>query len=371
MNFKLNFNDQCIKHTKTDFVIVSQSGKEIPCHKFVLAARSPVFDAMFEMKDTIEVSNGHMNIPDASEKALNAMVEFLYTNEYPEDIYEVSQKDDVGDQVDCEILQELLVLSNKYDLKCLSKILLPSFIKRIDGDNCIEAYAFGIVHEYEKLKTAAFSIIVFNWDLLLEEKSRLKTFSKFHPKECKSLRKEIAEFDYDGCKENSVNSDYEDNSDDDEDTDDEVSIDINNCIDAYAYGFRKNHENLKMSAFDLIRYNNRSQILLKKMSVTHPKEHNDYQNQNKAKSETESKTEAMPDFYQTKNISPELAAIIGKKKASLAECQRGLFIYLKKNNLQDPENEHFIIPDRKLAMIYGNDKIHLKGLTNYLSGHMS
>ena len=182
MNFNLNFNDECIKHTKTDFVIVSQTGKEIPCHKFVLAARSTVFNAMFETEDSIEVSNGCIEIPDASEKALKAMVEFMYTKGYPENIYDVPRMDDKGDQegniVDCEILQELLVLSNKYDLKGLSEILLPSFIKRIDSDNCIEAYAFGIMHEYEKVKTAAFSIIVFNWDLLLAEKSRLESFSK-------------------------------------------------------------------------------------------------------------------------------------------------------------------------------------------------
>ena len=76
-----------IKFIETDFVIVSKTGKEVPCHKFVLAAMSPVFDAMFDMKDSIEVSNGRIEIPDASEKALKAMVEFIYTR--PKDINKI------------------------------------------------------------------------------------------------------------------------------------------------------------------------------------------------------------------------------------------------------------------------------------------
>ena len=199
MNFELNFNG-LIKHTKTDFFIVSQNGKEIPCHKFVLAERSPVFDAMFEMKDSIEVSNGQIKIIDVSDEALEVMVQFIYSQILP--------------SVEVDLYQDLLILSNKYDLKVLAKTVLPKFINMIDSDNCIDAYAFGIVHEYKKVKTAAFSIIVFKWDLLLKEKSILKTFSKSHPKEHKSLAKKIAKFDYDGCRMD------EDNSDDD----DEVSI---------------------------------------------------------------------------------------------------------------------------------------------------
>ena len=72
MTFKLSlsYGPIAIKHTKTDFVIVSQTGKEIPCHKFVLAAMSPVYDAMFEMKDSKEVLDDHrLNKRDDSPEA--------------------------------------------------------------------------------------------------------------------------------------------------------------------------------------------------------------------------------------------------------------------------------------------------------------
>ena len=50
-------------------------------------------------------------------------------------------------------------------------------------------------------------------------------------------------------------------------------------------------------------------------------------------------------------VSPELAAIIGVKEASRAQCVKHLWAYLKANNLQDPENKQFFFPDKKMAKV--------------------
>ncbi len=50
-------------------------------------------------------------------------------------------------------------------------------------------------------------------------------------------------------------------------------------------------------------------------------------------------------------LSPELADIVGKKEASRAECIKELWAYLKKHNLQDPENKQYFIPDKKMAKV--------------------
>ena len=42
-----------LKHT--DFILVSDSGKEFPCNKIILAFQSKVFEANFEMKESKEV----------------------------------------------------------------------------------------------------------------------------------------------------------------------------------------------------------------------------------------------------------------------------------------------------------------------------
>merc|ERR1712088_1023154 len=63
-------------------------------------------------------------------------------------------------------------------------------------------------------------------------------------------------------------------------------------------------------------------------------------------------------------LSAELADIVGKKEASRAE-------YIKKLNLQDPENKQFFNPDKKIAKIFGNDRIRAFGMAKFLSAHLS
>ena len=167
-----------MKYHDSDFVIVSQTGKEIPCHKFVLAMTSPVFEAMLEMKESKEVSNGRVEIIDVSDQALEAMVNFIYTNDIQEneDVYE-----------------DLLILANKYDLKKLAEKIIPKFVAKLDVDNCIEGYVFGFLHHYEKIKEAARMIIVSEWDWLQKEKKEeLKKFSGMYPKEFEDLMEKIS-----------------------------------------------------------------------------------------------------------------------------------------------------------------------------------
>merc|ERR1711976_1139082 len=63
-------------------------------------------------------------------------------------------------------------------------------------------------------------------------------------------------------------------------------------------------------------------------------------------------------------LSADLADIVGKKEASRAEC-------IKKNNLQDPENKQFFNPDKKMAKVFGSDRIRAFGMAKFLSAHLS
>ena len=57
-------------------------------------------------------------------------------------------------------------------------------------------------------------------------------------------------------------------------------------------------------------------------------------------------------------LSADLADIVGKKEASRAECIKQLWAYIKKNNLQDPENKQFFNPDKKMAKVLFSLKIN-------------
>merc|ERR1711988_1316776 len=70
-------------------------------------------------------------------------------------------------------------------------------------------------------------------------------------------------------------------------------------------------------------------------------------------------------------LSEDLAAIVGKKEASRAECIKELWAYRKKNNLQDPDNKQYFTPDKKMAKVFGTDRIRAFGMAKFLSAHLS
>jgi len=70
-------------------------------------------------------------------------------------------------------------------------------------------------------------------------------------------------------------------------------------------------------------------------------------------------------------LSADLADVVGKKEASRAECIKQLWAYIKKNNLQDPENKQFFVPDKKMAKVFGSDRIRAFGMAKFLSAHLS
>ena len=69
-------------------------------------------------------------------------------------------------------------------------------------------------------------------------------------------------------------------------------------------------------------------------------------------------------------LSADLADIVGKKEASRAECIKLLWAYLKKNNLQDPENKQFFTPDKNMANVFGKDKIKAFPMTKLIGTHL-
>ena len=70
-------------------------------------------------------------------------------------------------------------------------------------------------------------------------------------------------------------------------------------------------------------------------------------------------------------LSSDLADIVGKKEASRAECIKELWAYLKKHNLQTPDNKQFFLPDKKMAKVFGSDKIRAFGMAKFISAHVS
>merc|ERR1711881_220863 len=70
-------------------------------------------------------------------------------------------------------------------------------------------------------------------------------------------------------------------------------------------------------------------------------------------------------------LSDDLADIVGTKEASRAQCIKELWAYLKKHNLQDAENKQYFTPDKKMAEVFGTEKIRGFGMAKFLGAHLS
>ena len=70
--------------------------------------------------------------------------------------------------------------------------------------------------------------------------------------------------------------------------------------------------------------------------------------------------------------SNDLAAITGSGNIARAEVVSKMWDYIKKNNLQNPQNKREILADDKLKPIFGGkDKVSMFEMNKHLSNHLS
>ena len=70
-------------------------------------------------------------------------------------------------------------------------------------------------------------------------------------------------------------------------------------------------------------------------------------------------------------LSPELQAVVGAGPMPRSEVVKKICEYIKKNDLQNPQNKRNILADDKLRVIFGKDEVTMFEMTKLVSGHMS
>ena len=68
--------------------------------------------------------------------------------------------------------------------------------------------------------------------------------------------------------------------------------------------------------------------------------------------------------------SKELAAIVGTNPLPRGEVVSKMWEYIKKNNLQNPENKREILADDKLKLIFGKPKVTMFEMNKHLAQHL-
>ncbi|XP_065205333.1 speckle-type POZ protein B-like [Planococcus citri] len=136
--------------TLTD-VVLSVNGKDYPAHKAILAARSPVFCAMF-IHNTKESELNRVDIEDINDAVVEGMLKYVYTG-----------KCDDSD----ELAEGLLAAADKYDLCGLKIICAEKLIKGLSVKRATNALILADMHHHEDLKREAIKFIVANFAQVL------------------------------------------------------------------------------------------------------------------------------------------------------------------------------------------------------------
>lgn len=77
-------------------------------------------------------------------------------------------------------------------------------------------------------------------------------------------------------------------------------------------------------------------------------------------------------FMKPMNISDELAVVVGKGPMPRSEVVKKLWVYIKKNNLQDSQNKRNINADEALKKVFGGKAtVSMFEMTKLVSKHLS
>ncbi len=77
-------------------------------------------------------------------------------------------------------------------------------------------------------------------------------------------------------------------------------------------------------------------------------------------------------FMKPMKISSELAVIVGSGPMPRSEVVKKLWVYIKKNDLQDPTNKRNINADEDLKKVFGGQKtVSMFEMTKLVSKHLS
>jgi len=77
-------------------------------------------------------------------------------------------------------------------------------------------------------------------------------------------------------------------------------------------------------------------------------------------------------FMKPMTVSSDLAEVVGKGPMPRSEVVKKIWVYIKKNNLQDPKNKRNINADENLKKVFGGKAtVNMFEMTKLVSKHLS
>ena len=111
-------------------VTFNVDGRQFRAHKLIMAARSPVFAAMFQHSTSKENVTGIVDIPDIEANVFEELLRYIYTGQVP-----LKRMD--------EVAAGLLAAADKYLLEKLKKACGDHLVSKISPVNCVQLLSLG------------------------------------------------------------------------------------------------------------------------------------------------------------------------------------------------------------------------------------
>jgi len=81
--------------------------------------------------------------------------------------------------------------------------------------------------------------------------------------------------------------------------------------------------------------------------------------------------QANPALLKPMNLSADLEAVVGKGPMPRSEVVKQIWVYIKKNDLQNPANKRNILADDKLKKVFGGKgEVTMFEMTKLVSAHL-
>ena len=141
----------------SDVTILLDNGEKLPAHKYVLAKKSSVFDAMFK-HEMLENKNKEVRITDIPAQAIESMLHYIYTGFAIYYFY-----------AELSIELEVLKAADKYAVSDLKKICEERIGEKLTIDNCVKILEVADQCNAEVLKDKAIEYVMSNATTLVEK----------------------------------------------------------------------------------------------------------------------------------------------------------------------------------------------------------
>jgi len=77
-------------------------------------------------------------------------------------------------------------------------------------------------------------------------------------------------------------------------------------------------------------------------------------------------------FMKPMKLTADLEAVVGKGPMPRSQVVKNIWVYIKKNNLQNPKNKRNILADAKLKAVFGGKgEVTMFEMTKLVSKHLS